>query len=315
MNKTETALGTTEVITRSDSSTSKVTAQQKSWKDYLVLSKQGIVTSNLIPTFAGIYLASIYTSQGLSAHLPEMIFALLGAALVMAGSCTLNNYIDRDIDQIMERTKNRPTVNGRFTGKHVLLVGLIEAALGIMFLALTTPTAAVIGLIGLFIYVVLYSMWTKRTTTLNTIVGSFSGAAPPLIGWAAIDGSLHLYAWVIFLIMFFWQPPHFLALAMRRVEEYRAAGIPMLPVVAGFEVTKRQMVLYVAPLLPISLMLYEFGIVYTTVATILGLGWLIVGLAGFKMKDDMKWARWMFVYSLNYLTILFVLMVVVHIGR
>lgn len=100
---------------------------------------------------------------------------------------------------------------------------------------------------------------------------------------------------------------------MKRVEEYRAAGIPMLPVVAGFAMTKRQIVVYVAALLPVSLMLYPFGIVYTIVASALGLGWLLLGLAGFKMKDDIKWARYMFVYSLNYLTILFVLMVVVHI--
>ncbi|WP_332693865.1 heme o synthase [Halalkalibacter lacteus] len=311
MNKTNTVLKASEVMPSPDSSVAA--SQQKSWKDYLVLAKQGIVTSNLITTFAGIYLAAVYTGIGLGAHLATMFFALIGAALVMAGGCTLNNYIDRDIDHIMERTKDRPTVTGRFTANHVLFVGLLQAAVGIGFLALTTATAAVIGLIGLFIYVVLYTMWTKRTTTLNTIVGSFSGAVPPLIGWAAIDGGLHTFAWILFFIMFFWQPPHFLALAMKRVEEYRAAGIPMLPVVAGFEVTKRQMVVYVIALLPVSLMLYPFGIVYTVIAAILGLGWIILGFAGFKMKDDIKWARLMFVYSLNYLTILFVLMVIVHI--
>ncbi|MFC0473038.1 heme o synthase [Halalkalibacter kiskunsagensis] len=311
MNKTNTVLKAPEVISSPDSSVA--VSQQKSWKDYLVLAKQGIVTSNLITTFAGIYLAAVYTGIGLGSHLTTMFFALIGAALVMAGGCTLNNYIDRDIDHIMERTKDRPTVTGRFSANHVLLVGLLQAAVGIGFLALTTATAAVIGLIGLFIYVVLYTMWTKRTTTLNTIVGSFSGAVPPLIGWAAIDGGLHTFAWILFFIMFFWQPPHFLALAMKRVEEYRAAGIPMLPVVAGFEVTKRQMVVYVIALLPVSLMLYPFGIVYTVIAALLGLGWVILGFAGFKMKDDIKWARLMFVYSLNYLTILFVLMVIVHI--
>jgi protoheme IX farnesyltransferase len=311
MNKTNTVLKASEVMPSPDSSVA--VSQQKSWKDYLVLAKQGIVTSNLITTFAGIYLAAVYTGLGLGSHVATMLFALIGAALVMAGGCTLNNYIDRDIDHIMERTKDRPTVTGRFSANHVLVVGLLQAAAGIGFLALTTATAAVIGLIGLFIYVVLYTMWTKRTTTLNTIVGSFSGAVPPLIGWAAIDGGLHTFAWILFFIMFFWQPPHFLALAMKRVEEYRAAGIPMLPVVAGFEVTKRQMVVYVIALLPVSLMLYPFGIVYTVVAAALGLGWVILGFAGFKMKDDIKWAKLMFVYSLNYLTILFVLMVIVHI--
>lgn len=310
MNKTNTAIEATEVMTETEP---KASAQKKSWKDYLVLSKQGIVTSNSITTFAGVYLAAVYTSTGLGSHIDTMIFAMLGSALVMAGACTLNNYVDRDIDQIMERTKDRPSVNGRFSPNHVLFVGLLQAAIGTIFLALTTATAAVIGVIGFFIYVVLYSMWTKRTTTLNTIVGSFSGAAPPLIGWAAIDGGLHPYAWLLFFIVFFWQPPHFLALAMRRVEEYRAAGIPMLPVVAGFNMTKRQMTLYVIALIPVSLMLYPFGLVYTIVAALLGVGWLVISLAGFKMKDSMKWARLMFVYSLNYITILFVLMVIVHI--
>ncbi|WP_413379980.1 heme o synthase [Alkalihalobacillus sp. 1P02AB] len=310
MNKTDTIVKPNEALAGHDSSVA--VSQQNSWKDYLVLAKQGIVTSNLITTFTGIFLAAIYTSTGLGANIPAAIFALLGSGLVMAGACTFNNYIDRDIDPIMERTKDRPSVNGRFTGKHILTVGAIQSILGMIFLSLTTPTAAVIGAIGLFIYVVLYSMWTKRTTTLNTIVGSFSGAVPPLIGWAAIDGGLHMYAWLLFFIMFFWQPPHFLALAMKRVEEYRAAGIPMLPVVAGFDMTKRQMVIYVAALLPVSLLLYPFGVVYTVIATLLGVGWLALGLAGFKMKDDMKWARLMFVYSLNYLTILFVLMVIVH---
>lgn len=308
---TNTAFEVTKVIPNTNPSV--VSEQQKSWKDYLVLAKHGIVTSNLITTFAGVYLAAYYTSTGLGDHLLAMIYALLGTGLVMAGGCTLNNYIDRDIDHIMERTKDRPTVTGRFSPNHVLFVGLLQSALGIGFLALTTASAAIFGLVGLFIYVVLYSMWTKRTTTLNTIVGSFSGAVPPLIGWAAIDGGLHLYAWLLFFIMFFWQPPHFLALAMRRVDEYRAAGIPMLPVVAGFEMTKRQMVLYVIMLLPVSLMLYPFGLVYTIAAAILGIGWLVIGFAGFKMKDSIKWARLMFVYSLNYLTILFVLMVIVHI--
>ncbi len=312
MNKTNSVIEATDVMKAGARSTTAAT-QQKSWKDYLTLAKTGIVTSNLITTFAGLFLAATYTGVSLANQLHIVFFALAGAALVMAGGCTLNNYIDRDIDHLMERTKERPSVTGRFSANHILFVGLIQSALGILFLSLTTPVAGVIGLIGLFVYVVLYTMWTKRTTTLNTVVGSVSGAVPPLIGWAAIDSGLHSYAWLLFFIMFFWQPPHFLALAMKRVEEYRAAGIPMLPVVAGFEMTKRQMVVYVAALIPVSLMLHPFGMVYTVAAAILGFGWLALGIAGFKMKDDEKWARLMFVYSLNYLTILFVLMVIVHI--
>ncbi|MBU8907156.1 heme o synthase [Desertibacillus haloalkaliphilus] len=311
MNKTNTAFEATEVID-SHASGALSSSKTKTWKDYLTLAKMGIVVSNLITTFAGLYLASVYTGVSLATNIHIVLLTLFGAGLVMAGGCTLNNYIDRDIDHLMERTKDRPTVTGKVEVNNVLWVGLLQAALGIFLLYLATPVAGIIGIIGLLVYVVIYTMWLKRTHSLNTIVGSVSGAVPPLIGWAAIDPGLHVYAWVMFLIMFFWQPPHFLALAMKRCEEYRAAGIPMLPVVAGFGITKRQMVLYVAALLPISLMLYQFGYVYTIVAALLGIGWLVLGFAGFFMKDDIKWARLMFVYSLNYLTIIFVLMVIVH---
>ena len=289
-----------------------VSAKQATWKEYLAISKTGIVMSNLITVFAGLYLASHYTGTTLAADPLTALLVLLGSALIIAGGCALNNYIDRDVDHLMERTKDRPTVSGQLSGKQTLTYGLILALLGTLFLSMTTVTAAGIGLAGLFVYVVLYSMWTKRTTTLNTIVGSFAGAVPPLIGWAAIDPGLHPIAWALFLIMFIWQPPHFLALAMKRVDEYRAAGIPMLPVVAGFAVTKRQIIWYTAVLIPVSLLIADFGVIYTVSALLLGGGWLALGLSGLRAKDDVKWARQMFVYSLNYLTILFVLMIFVH---
>lgn len=309
MNKT--VLEGAKVLETSITSTQ---ASNATWRDFLTLTKPGIVMSNMITAFAGIYLAAYYMDIQLFSNLHLVIFGLLGSALVMGGGCSLNNYIDRDIDPLMERTNERPTVTGKIPDKQVLLFGLLLSALGILFLLAASLSAAVLGLVGLVFYVVIYTMWTKRTTSLNTIVGSVSGAVPPLIGWAVIDPGLHPVAWVLFLIMFIWQPPHFLALAMKRCEEYRKAGIPMLPVVSGFSVTKRQMVLYVAALIPISLLLSPlFGPVYTAIAAILGIGWLALGIAGFVMKDDMKWARLMFVYSLNYLTIIFILMVVLHI--
>ncbi|CAM3961161.1 heme o synthase [Alkalicoccus chagannorensis] len=295
-----------------DVHTEKESEVSVSWRDYVTISKTGIVMSNLITTFAGLFLAAYYTEAALAFVLLTGFFALTGSALIIAGGCALNNYIDRDIDHKMERTKDRPTVSGVLSGKQTLTYGLAASIAGTALLAAASPMAAFIGVIGLFIYVVLYSMWTKRTTTLNTIVGSFAGAVPPLIGWAAVDPGLHPYAWSLFLIMFIWQPPHFLALAMRRVEEYREAGIPMLPVVAGFEVTKRQIIWYVAALIPVSLLIADFGVVYTIAALILGFGWLIYGLKGLRAEDDKKWATGMFIYSLNYLTILFALMVIVH---
>ncbi|UTR11005.1 heme o synthase [Evansella sp. LMS18] len=287
-------------------------AGKVTWKSYLAISKTGIVMSNLITTFTGLFLAAYYTGTTIGSDPLNALFALLGSAFILAGGCALNNYIDRDIDHLMERTKERPSVSGELSGRQVFTYGLAISAAGTILLAMASLMAAVIGVAGLVIYVVLYSMWTKRTTTLNTIVGSFAGAVPPLIGWAAIDPGLSPIAWSLFLIMFIWQPPHFLALAMKRADEYKRAGIPMLPVVAGFDITKRQIVWYIAALIPVSLTVAHFGVVYTVIASLLGIGWLALGIAGYKYKDDLKWANQMFVYSLNYLTILFVLMIIVH---
>ncbi|MFC4320316.1 heme o synthase [Litchfieldia salsa] len=281
------------------------------FKDFLALIKIGIVNSNFITTFTGIWLALYFTGGGLLENLSTVIFTLIGSSLVIAGSCAINNYYDRDIDHLMERTKDRPTVTGKVTPIHVLYMGIIFTFIGTVFLLFTTITATIIGLVGFVTYVFLYTMWSKRRYTINTVIGSISGAVPPLIGWAAIDSSLHAVAWVLFLIMFIWQPPHFLAIAMKRSEEYRRAGIPMLPVVHGFAVTKRQMVVWVACLLPLPFYLFSLGIPFLILATLLNIGWLVIGMMGFKMQDDIKWAKYMFVYSLNYLTILFVAMVIV----
>lgn len=281
-------------------------------QDFMAIIKVGIVNSNLITTFTGLWLALHFTHQHFLDNLDVVFFTLVGSSLVIAGSCSLNNYYDRDIDHLMERTKERPTVTGKVNPQRVLWLGILLTLIGVGLLALTTMAAVVVGLVGFVVYVFLYTMWTKRHYTINTVVGSISGAVPPVIGWAAIDGNVMnaLVPWILFLIMFIWQPPHFLALAMRRVEEYRSANIPMLPVVHGFAITKRQIVLWVACLLPLPYYLFSLGNVFLILATILNVGWLALGLYGFKMKDDIKWAKLMFVYSLNYLTIMFVAMVI-----
>lgn len=282
------------------------------WKDFLVISKTGIVVSNLMTTFTGLWLALYYTGAGFFANIDIVLWTLLGTTCIIAGGCAFNNYIDRDIDPIMERTCARPSATGHLSGKQILWYASIMSALGTIFLLMTGSYAATgYGLLGLFVYVVIYSKWLKRTHSLNTVVGSVSGAMPPLIGWAAIDPGLSQTALILFLVMFLWQPPHFLALAMKRMKEYRAAGIPMLPVVAGFAVTKRQINTYIAALFAVSLLLYSLGLVYLIVSALLGLGWLAIGLSARRFKDDIVWARVMFVYSLNYLTVLFLLMIVV----
>ncbi len=195
----------------------------------------------------------------------------------------------------------------------VLLLGLGTTAVGLGLLLFTTVQATLFAFLGWFIYVVLYTMWSKRRYTLNTAIGSFSGAMPPLIGWAAISPTVvHVVPVVMFLIMFVWQTPHFLALAMKKTEDYREAGIPMLPVVYGFEITKRQIVVYIACLLPLPILLApSLGITFAVIATLLNIVWLVIGFKGFFMKNDIKWANMIFIYSLNYLILLFPLMIIV----
>ncbi|GGB44878.1 protoheme IX farnesyltransferase [Lentibacillus populi] len=293
----------------------KLTATEKTdttfFDDLKSLVKMGIVNSNLITAFAGFWLALHFTGSSFMENWGIFLLTMAGTALVIAGGCILNNWYDVDIDPVMTRTKNRPTVTGNIPLNQVLALGIASTAAGIIMLLFTTLEAAVLGFLGWFIYVVLYTMWSKRRYTLNTVVGSFSGAIPPLIGWAAVDPELHMAAIVLFLIMFIWQTPHFLALAMKKCKEYKAAGIPMLPVVHGFAFTKRQMVVYTACLLPLPFYLASLGTTFIVIATLLNVGWLALGIGGFFMKNDLKWANLMFIYSLNYLTIIFLLMVIV----
>ncbi|WP_370297005.1 heme o synthase [Rossellomorea marisflavi] len=281
------------------------------WKDFLSLIKIGIVNSNLITTFTGMWLAFYFSGAHFLQSLDIIFLTLAGSSFIIAGSCAVNNVYDRDIDHVMDRTKGRPTVTGKINAGKALSIGLFMILLGTIMLFMTTITAGIIGLVGVISYVLLYTMWSKRRYVSNTIVGSISGAVPPLIGWAAVDGGLSTTAWVLFLLVFIWQPPHFYALAMKRVEEYRAANIPMLPVVKGFNVTKHHIVWWVAALLPLPFFLIDLGLPFFILATAFNIGWLALGLAGYKMKDEIKWSRLMFVYSLNYLTILFVAMVIV----
>lgn len=281
--------------------------------DIKALVKIGIVNSNLITVFTGFWLALYFNDFAFMANFEVFLLTMFGSALVIAGGCIINNWYDVDIDPVMNRTKNRPTVTGRFSLSTVLVVGISVSLLGLILLFFTRPEAAAYAFIGWFAYVVLYTMWSKRRYTLNTAIGSLSGAVPPLIGWAAIDSAYHIVPIMLFLIMFIWQTPHFLALAMKKCKDYKAAGIPMLPAVHGFKITKRQIVIYIACLLPLPFYLVSLGTTFVVIATLLNIGWLAMGISGFYMKNDLKWANMIFVYSLNYLTIMFLMMVIVTI--
>lgn len=280
------------------------------WKDYVSVTKIGIITGNMIPVIAAMVLAAGGLGGFFQLPMLTIVCTLLGTTFIIASGTCLNNFYDRDIDEKMSRTKNRALVEGRLNPKNVLIMGFIFAIIGTIMLLFVNVLTTIVALTGLFFYAVVYTMWVKRAHHINTIVGSISGAIPPVIGWTAVTASLDVAAWVLFVIMFLWQPPHFLAIAMRRCEDYRNAGVPMYPVVKGFEATKHLIVLYVAALVPASLYLFlvtPIGVAYVGLSLALGLGWIIVSLSGYlrKKADDVQWARRNFTYSLAYLTLLF----------
>lgn len=286
---------------------------RRSWRDtyrdYVNVTKPGITMSNAMTTFTAVWVAS-----GGHPDLAALLFTLAGSSLVVMSGCALNNFMDRDIDHLMTRTQGRPLPDGRLRAGSVMMFGVILGVLGVGVLgALVNTLSATMALIGLFFYVIVYTGMTKRTTTLSTIVGSVSGAIPPLIGWTAVTGSVNATGWILFAIMFLWQSPHFLALGMRRMKEYKAAGIPLLPVVYGFALTKRQIVLWTAALVPVSLLLYTTRAVnwiYLGAAIVLGVIYLYKAFRGLRASDDIVWATDMFRYSLIYLTVLSIAMVI-----
>lgn len=229
----------------------------------------------------------------------------------MAGALVLNNWYEVDLDREMERTKKRPTVTGNFSLKTVLTMGIVFSIIGFVVLYFTTMEAVIYAFIGWFTYVVMYTMWMKRKYTLNTVMGSISGAVTPLIGWAALAPSYHYVPIVLALLLFIWQMPHTFAIAMRRHDEYKAAGVAMLPVVRGFDFTKRQIIIYVTCLLPLPFFLTSLGTIFVVIATILNVVWILLSIGGFFTNSDTKWARALFLYSVNYLAILFILMIIV----
>lgn len=267
--------------------------------------KTGIIRSNLIPMFAGFTLA-LYTYQiSLMEKFPEIIFALLGTALVIGAAGAFNNLYDRDIDAIMDRTKSRPTVTGEVKPVGVLWLSVIMSISGFVLLALTTWLAAFLAFLGLFLYVVPYTMWSKRRTVYNTEIGSISGAMPPLIGWAAVYPDITHPAIIgLFVVMIIWQMPHFYAIAIRNHRQYEAAKIPMLPVVKGVKRTYIQTNVYLLIMFAISFLFGTLSLGLMLVAVLLSVGWLTLSIYRYRANSE-KWATSMFVYSLIHMTVLF----------
>jgi protoheme IX farnesyltransferase len=279
--------------------------------DLKLLFKANVLIANVLPVFAGFWLALYFTNGSLSGNLDVLLLTIFGSTMVIAGALALNNWYDVDIDTVMDRTKNRPTVTGNFSLKQVLTIGISLTGVGFTLLFFTTFEATLYAFVGWFTYCFPYTMWSKRRYAFNTVIGSVSGAVTPLIGWTAIAPGFQKVPMILFLILFIFQMPHTFAIAVKKYDEYKAAGVAMLPVVRGLAVTKRQMVIYIACLFPLPFFLAPLGTTFMVIATLLNVGWLVVSISGFFSKDNYKWAHVNFLYSVNYITIIFLTMIVV----
>lgn len=271
-------------------------------RDFWLLLKPRVMA---LVVFTG--LVGLVMAPG-SVHPLIGVVAILCLAVSAGAAGAINMWYDRDIDAIMTRTRHRPVPAGRMPADVALRYGVVLSVFSVFFMGVAVNWVAA-GLLAFanFFYSVVYTMILKRRTPQNIVIGGAAGAFPPMIGWAAVTGDLSLDSSVLFLLIFMWTPPHFWALSLYRADDYSAAGVPMLPVVCGPEVTRRQMLAYSLTLLPLSLLpvVYGFaGPLYGAVALAAGL-WLIwLNVAVLRRKDDAS-ARRMFVFSLFYLTVLF----------
>ncbi len=272
-------------------------------RDYFILTKPSIILLLLITTVPAMVLA-----DGGWPGWGPVLATLVGGMLAAGGAGAVNMYIDRDIDAVMSRTRKRPIPSGRVPARHALVFGMVTGLASGPWLALTVNMiSAVLALAAFAFYVGVYTIYLKRRTVHNTVLGGVAGAMPPLIGWAAVTGDVSVEGLLLFFIVFFWQPPHFWALALGLAEDYRRVGIPMMPVVLGEQETKRQTVLYSVLTFMVTLIFgaaVALGWTYFAVALVGGLGfvWISVKVA---RAPGAEGTRPMFRYSTLYLAALF----------
>lgn len=265
-------------------------------KECYWLTKPGIIYGNALTAIAGFLLASQWHIQ-----LGLFLATIIGTCLVIASACVINNYIDQGIDRKMDRTKWRQAAARKLGSRGMIAYGIVLGALGFgLLLAFTSWLVVLIGLVAYIDYVVLYGV-SKRISVHGTLVGSIAGAAPPVAGYCAVTGRFDTGAIIIFLIMVCWQMVHFYAIAIRRADEYKAANIPVLPLVKGMHATKTQMITYTTGFIAFVVALTAFGYTgysFAVVMAALGLLWLYKGLSSFRLIDNAAWARGMFGFSL-----------------
>jgi heme o synthase len=276
--------------------TSTHTKSQSRLKTYYALSKPGIIYGNLITATAGFLLAS-----GGHISFGRLLTTLLGLGLVIASACVFNNYIDSDIDSKMARTSRRALVTKTISGQSALIYGSLLGIFGVAILAVWVNWLALaLAGSGWVAYVVFYT-FSKRRTVYSTLIGSISGSTPPVVGYCAASNHLDGGALLLFLSLTFWQMPHFYAIAIYRLKDYKAAGLPVLPVKAGVPAAKRQIVAYIIGFIIAVALLWFYGyagFTYLLVVGFVGLAWLRLALKGFGTASDQKWARGVFFFSL-----------------
>ncbi|AXI02347.1 heme o synthase [Aquirhabdus parva] len=279
------------------------------FRHYLQLTKPGIIFGNLITLIGGFLLAS-------KGNFDPVLFlaTAVSVSLIVASGCVFNNYIDRDIDVKMERTKNRALVTGLISPHHALIFASVLGLLGITLLyTMTNLLATLLVVLGFVVYVGFYSLYLKRHSVYGTLVGSISGAMPPVIGYCAVSNQFDLGALILLVIFSIWQMPHSFAIAIYRFQDYAAASIPVLPVKEGILTAKKHIVGWIIAytLATLSLTIAGYtGYVYFVAAAIMGLYWLYLAIKGFSVSDDQVWAKKLFLVSVIIITILSVLMAV-----
>lgn len=270
-------------------------------KDTYRLLKPGIIYGNAIPAVAGYLLAS-----GRNIIWLQALAMLLGLSLVIGAGCVTNNIIDRDIDMLMERTRKRALVTGTISVFTATVLAVLLGAAGLAVLLLgTNLLATAIAAVGFVFYVLFYSLLTKRTTVFGTHVGSIAGAVPPVVGYASASGHLDSAALILFLILIFWQMPHFFAIGLFRKTDYLAAKLPILPVRASTRRVQYSILGYIVAFSVVVTLLTPLGyasIAYAVAAGLIGLSWVAVALWGLRTHDVHKWARRTFLWSLLSLT-------------
>ena len=280
-------------------------------RDLIALTKPAIMSLLLLTALGGMFLAE----RGVPPF-GLLVATLIGGAAASGGAASLNHYFDRDIDERMRRTRKRPLPAHRISNGVAIWWGVALNVIAFVVLAVfTNVLAAALAIGGTVFYILVYTIWLKRSTTQNIVIGGAAGAIPPLVGWAAITGSLDLSAWLLFAIIFFWTPAHFWALALLIRDDYERAGIPMLPVVRGDEATAWNILAYAASLLPLTLLLFIIGgLGYLYLAAAIILGALFIGYAFRLLRSGAvrrrAMARAVYLYSLLYLALLFVAIMV-----